>query len=251
MTVLAAVGGLLLIFIVLRDGFETVILPRRVTRRVSLTGLFYRTTWMPWAAGARWLPTGNPREYYLSFYGPLSLLLLLMVWAVSLIVGCALVQWALGSAVHAPEGTATFGTLLYLSGTTFFTLGLGVIALGMPGAGAEGHPLDATGCQHAAVAQAVGVLEGARYHVGDALHIPMGMQGPDRARHQRVMVEDPQRANAHLLRVVVLVEAKVPAGLEPATIAGVDFLVAPDCQGRQTRRGIRRRGMEFRHEGSS
>jgi hypothetical protein len=68
---------------------------------------------------------GKRREKYLSYYGPLSLLLLLSVWASSLIVGFAMLQWALGSALSAPEGAATFGTDLYMSGTTFFTLGLG------------------------------------------------------------------------------------------------------------------------------
>jgi hypothetical protein len=68
---------------------------------------------------------GKRREKYLSYYGPLSLLLLLSVWASSLIVGFAMLQWALGSEMSAPEGAATFGTDLYMSGTTFFTLGLG------------------------------------------------------------------------------------------------------------------------------
>lgn len=36
-----------------------------------------------------------------------------------------MLQWALGARVNLPEGPIAFGTALYLSGTTFFTLGLG------------------------------------------------------------------------------------------------------------------------------
>ncbi|MGH9668706.1 MAG: potassium channel family protein, partial [Terriglobales bacterium] len=60
------------------------------------------------------------------FYGPLSLLALLVVWAVTLVLGFALVHWANGSHINMPLGTdADFWTDLYMSGTTFFTLGLG------------------------------------------------------------------------------------------------------------------------------
>lgn len=125
MPALVSVIGLVLLFVVLQDAFETIVLPRRVTRRLRLTRLFYSATWVLWSTVALRIPPGNRRENYLSFYGPLSLLLLLGVWAVSLIVGFGLLQWALGSAMEAPEGAANFGTDLYVSGTTLFTLGLG------------------------------------------------------------------------------------------------------------------------------
>jgi hypothetical protein len=51
--------------------------------------------------------------------------MLLSVWACVLINGFALLHWALGSAVLAREGRTDYLTDLYLSGTTFFTLGLG------------------------------------------------------------------------------------------------------------------------------
>ena len=61
----------------------------------------------------------------MSFYGPLSVLLLLSVWAAGLVFGFALLHWSLGSAVIASDGATNFSTDLYMSGTTFFTLGLG------------------------------------------------------------------------------------------------------------------------------
>ena len=122
---LAAIGGLLLLSIILWDAFETIILPRRVTRRVRLARLFYRYTWIPWSAIARRMGPGSRRESHLSFYGPLSLLWLFGFWAVGLIVSFALLQWGLGSGLDVTKGKSNFATDLYMSGTTFFTLGLG------------------------------------------------------------------------------------------------------------------------------
>jgi hypothetical protein len=42
-----------------------------------------------------------------------------------MIAGFAMLQWSLGSRLAAPEKSPGFGTDAYLSGTTFFTLGLG------------------------------------------------------------------------------------------------------------------------------
>lgn len=124
MLLLAAIGGGLLILFVLWDAFETVILPRRVTRRFRLTRFFYRTTWRAWLPIAN-VFRGKQRELLLSVYGPLSLPLLLTVWALSLIFGFALIYWA----IHIPvtEAPNDFLLYLYLSGTTFFTLGYGDI----------------------------------------------------------------------------------------------------------------------------
>src|SRR3989449_185676 len=129
MRLLAGIGGALLLAIVLWDAFETIILPRRVNRRLRLTRAFYRATWIPWAASAGLVRAGNRREVFLSFYGPLSLVLLLALWAAGLVTGFGLLQYANGSAMHAAGNeTVGFTTDLYLSGTTFFTLGLGDVA---------------------------------------------------------------------------------------------------------------------------
>jgi hypothetical protein len=121
----ATIAGILLLAVILWDGFETIILPRRVTRRVRLARLFYRYTWIPWSAVARWMKPGKRREAFLSIYGPLSLLLLFALWAAGLIFSFALLHWAAGPAQGSFGEAATFWTDLYMSGTTFFTLGLG------------------------------------------------------------------------------------------------------------------------------
>src|SRR5579871_6066740 len=124
MEILAGIAGALLVLFVLWDAFETIVLPRRVTRRFRLARVFYRTSWRPWRVLASRMPPKR-RENYLAYFGPLSLLLLLLVWAASLIFGFAMLHWAVGSQVSASDGGSGFWTDFYMSGTTFFTLGLG------------------------------------------------------------------------------------------------------------------------------
>jgi hypothetical protein len=118
--------GLLIFVTVLWDAFEAIILPRRVTRRFRLTRFFYRSTWRIWKFSTNLLSSRKAREALMGFYGPISLLFLLDVWAVGLILGFGMMQYGAGSAVTV-TGPAQpgFFTDLYLSGTTFFTLGLG------------------------------------------------------------------------------------------------------------------------------
>jgi hypothetical protein len=127
MQIVAVITGVALILIVLLDAFETVVFPRRVTRRLRLVRYFYRTTWSFWSLLVRTMAPVRRQETYLSYYGPLSLPLLLGFWAVVLIIGFALLYWAPGDAIKTPEDVVTFGACLYFSGTTFFTLGLGDI----------------------------------------------------------------------------------------------------------------------------
>ncbi|HJV65456.1 MAG TPA: potassium channel family protein [Geomonas sp.] len=124
MTILVTACGGALIVMVLWEGFETIILPRRVTRRFRLTRLFYRGTWLPWRTLVGMLPARR-QETWLSFFGPLSLLALLTMWALGLIIGFALLHWSVGSIVTTQGPNSGFLTDLYLSATTFITLGLG------------------------------------------------------------------------------------------------------------------------------
>ncbi len=125
MSILVGALGAVLILVVLGDAFETIALPRRVTRRISLARLFYQSTWFSWSATVRSIISRKRQETLLSWYGPLSLPLLLIFWATGLVIGFGVLHWASGSIIKTPEGTSSFATYLYLSGTTFFTLGLG------------------------------------------------------------------------------------------------------------------------------
>src|SRR5580700_6522159 len=121
----AFLAGIAIFLIVVWDAFESIILPRRVTQKFRLTRLFYRTTWESSKFLVRLLPSRKARETLLGFYGPISLLVLIGVWAVGLVFGFGLMQYGAGSAVNATGGQPGLSTDIYLSGTTFFTLGLG------------------------------------------------------------------------------------------------------------------------------
>src|ERR1700749_4120474 len=97
MRTIALLAGLLCLFTVLLDAFQTIILPRRATGRFRITRLFYVLTWRPWRFFAQGLHHTRKRETVLSYYGPLSLILLLVVWACSMVVGFALIFYSLGS----------------------------------------------------------------------------------------------------------------------------------------------------------
>lgn len=128
MRAVSIVLGLLVVVTVLSDAFETIVLPRRVTRRLRLARVFLRSLWAVWRL---WTPRARSsarRENILSYFGPLALLLLIGTWAVALVFGFAAVQWGLGSKLAGPDGAAGFWLDVYMSGTTLFTLGLGDVA---------------------------------------------------------------------------------------------------------------------------
>jgi hypothetical protein len=123
-----SIAGFVLLFLILLDAFETVVLPRRIQRHWRFTALFYRVTWNRWTRIAEHIKKPNRREGFLAYYGPLSLIQLLGYWAIGLIFGFACVQYGLGEHLQiSTNEPVTFGKLLYHSGETFFTLGYGDI----------------------------------------------------------------------------------------------------------------------------
>src|SRR5438552_7588312 len=82
MRVLAVIFGIVVILLVALDAFETIVLPRRVTRRIRLARLFYRTIQAGWHSLGHVLRPGARRETFLGYLGPLSLLALIGFWAV-------------------------------------------------------------------------------------------------------------------------------------------------------------------------
>jgi hypothetical protein len=125
MRILILIAGIVCLFAVLLDAFQTIILPRRASGRFRLTRIFYVVTWKPWAFFARRLRDPRKRESAFSYYGPLSLIFLLVVWAGSMVVGFALIFYSLGSPFTDSSQGPGLRSDLYVSGTTIFTLGLG------------------------------------------------------------------------------------------------------------------------------
>lgn len=125
MNPLGLILGLLAIGTVLLDAFETIILPRRASGKIRLTRMFYVLTWRPWSRVVSSFRNRRLRETGFSFYGPLSLLFLIALWAVGLVVGFGLMFYGMGTPLRDPLGLHPLRTAIYISGTTLFTLGLG------------------------------------------------------------------------------------------------------------------------------
>src|SRR5438067_11498111 len=115
MKILVAIVGVILIFVVIQDSFESIVLPRRVSRRFRLSRMFYTSTWMLWSSIGRKMRSGNLRELYLSYYGLLSLILMLVVGVLVILLFFALILLGLSLPLHALEDNVTIGTYLYMS----------------------------------------------------------------------------------------------------------------------------------------
>src|SRR5947207_5976884 len=92
---IVGLGGLLLIFAILVDAFETVLLPRRVTHGYRLVRFFYRNAWRAWRGIVSLISSPKRRETVLSLFGPLALLVLFGAWAVGLIIAFGSIHWSL------------------------------------------------------------------------------------------------------------------------------------------------------------
>jgi hypothetical protein len=122
---LALLLSLFVMATVLWDAFETVVLPRTVSRRLRLARLYFGFVWNQFTRAAALFRNERRRERFLAIFGPLSLLGLAGVWALGLVLGFAGLHWSAGSNLRPLGATGHFIDDLYMSGTTFFTLGLG------------------------------------------------------------------------------------------------------------------------------
>jgi hypothetical protein len=125
----AIVFGCVFLAGVLLDAFQTIILPRRPVGRFRITRLFFLATWQPWAFFVGLSRSKRAREQLYSFYGPLSLLVLFVVWALLLLAAYGLIYFGMHTPFADPTHPATaferLRSCFYVSGTTIFTLGLG------------------------------------------------------------------------------------------------------------------------------
>lgn len=123
---LVSLLGIAFVAATLTDAFEVVLLPRPVRHRARLNRFFFLGTWRVWSRLASRIPAGRRREDFIGVYGPLSMVLLFSLWAICMIVGFGLLQWALREATG--DGPAqSIARELIVSGDAFFTLGYGDI----------------------------------------------------------------------------------------------------------------------------
>ena len=104
-------------------------------------------------------------------------------------------------------------------------------------AAAGAHHLDVAVADHLRVAHAVGVLQVALQGNGDDLHVLVRVGVEAHARGHGVVVQHPQHAEVHALRVVVVGEAEGVPSVQPAVVGvasrggGVQDHVAHDAGG--------------------
>jgi hypothetical protein len=116
------VGSVVVLLVILHDAFEVMLLPRRIKSRLRIVRMFFRFTWLVWSRIARRIDSEDRRHNYLSLYGPLSMVWLLVVWAGGLVAGFGTLYRGLDSS-QLPR--LSWPNQIYFSGVTFFTLGYG------------------------------------------------------------------------------------------------------------------------------
>ncbi len=99
------------------------------------------------------------------------------------------------------------------------------------------HALERVGPDHAAVAEGVLVLEGAVEDVGDDFHVPVRVHGEPLPGADEVLVDDAQRPEAHVPRVVVVGEREAVLGVEPAVVRAAALRGRPHPHRRRGHRG--------------
>jgi hypothetical protein len=105
---------------VLVDAFDTLVLARRTRHVFRIARFYYQITWNPFAALARRIKSPLRREGFLGIYGPMSLLLLIVLWGLGLTLSFGLLEWSVG--MVSPELTPTFAHDLYFSSRALVTL---------------------------------------------------------------------------------------------------------------------------------
>ncbi|MBI3795975.1 MAG: two pore domain potassium channel family protein [Deltaproteobacteria bacterium] len=122
---LSVAVGIMLLSLALWDAFSTIALPRTVSVVLRPARVFSRGGWRLWRGVGSWFSNRRTRQSFLTAFGPFSIFLLLGLWAVMILVAFALLHFGLRTQLNAPESQGGLGVFFYLSGTTFFTLGLG------------------------------------------------------------------------------------------------------------------------------
>src|ERR1700694_3314204 len=120
---LEVIFGIIVVFYILNDVFQSVVVPRPTPARDRLTRGVVRPGWRGWRAiGLRPGSTGQ-RERVLGVFAPLVVVVLLVLWLTGLCLGFGLIFYGLRAQLH--PVVQDFPTALYFAGTSVLTIGFG------------------------------------------------------------------------------------------------------------------------------
>jgi hypothetical protein len=120
-----AVVGVALLAIIFYDLFQSVVLPRPSVGKLRVSTLLIRPLWALWRfLGNRMRQVGR-RENWLGSFGPIVLIVLLLFWALSIILGYGLILDAVAGEIKPPP--ENLATSLYFSAGTLLPLSYGDI----------------------------------------------------------------------------------------------------------------------------
>lgn len=124
-SVVEAIAGALLLVLTFYDLFQSVVLPRPAVNKVQVARLLVRPMWRVW----RWTaPRGvglDRGEARLAAFAPIALLTLFLIWALSLVLGYALIIDAFSIEFQPP--VHDLAGSIYVSATTLVPLAYGDI----------------------------------------------------------------------------------------------------------------------------
>ena len=116
-------AGTLLVLTTLYDLFRSVVLPRPAVGRFVFVRLLFFTSWSGWRWVGRRIQRPAAREGWLAAFGPSAVIAMFLTWALSFLLGYALMLAGLASQVRPP--LSGFGDSLYFSATTIVPLSYG------------------------------------------------------------------------------------------------------------------------------
>lgn len=122
--VAAALTGIFLIVVALRDVFQAVVVPRAMNRRLRISAMTTTLLWKLWPTLAyRFYRDADSREDFFAVFAPFSMIVLLVAWVAILIVGYGLLFYSIRS--HLQPQPVSFGTAVYYAGSSLLTIGYG------------------------------------------------------------------------------------------------------------------------------
>ncbi len=114
--------GAAIVALIANDVFQTVIVPRAVSRRWRASGYWSRWLWFGFVAFTNRLQNSDAREAILSRYAPLALVVTMVLWVTLLIFGYGTIFYGLRNEIKPVPG---YWDAVYFAGTSLLTIGYG------------------------------------------------------------------------------------------------------------------------------